>query len=80
MPLGLVLVRHLEEQQEHQLGDVLAVGDAVVAQDVAEVPEFLDDVVGGSWFVFEWPVGDRDSSVGGEQSGGFRRWPEQADI
>jgi hypothetical protein len=35
---------HLDEQQ-HQLGDLIAVIDAVVAQHVAEVPELLDDVV-----------------------------------
>jgi hypothetical protein len=39
-----VFVLHLDEEQQHQLGDVVAVVDAVVAQDVAEVPEFLDDV------------------------------------
>ncbi len=39
-----LLVFHLDEQQQHQLGDVVAVIDAVVAQDVAEVPELLDDI------------------------------------
>ena len=37
------LVGHLEEQQIGELLDVVAVGHAVVAQDVAVVPEFLDD-------------------------------------
>ena len=41
-----VLVLHLDEEQQHQLGDVVAVVDAVVAQHVAEVPELLDDVLG----------------------------------
>ena len=44
--LGAGLLRHLEEQQVGQLGDVLVVGDAVVLEDVAEVPELGDDVVG----------------------------------
>ena len=50
-----VLVLHLDEQQQDQLGDVVGVVDSVVAQDVAEVPEFLDDFVvahGVSVFVF----------------------------
>src|SRR5688572_4871907 len=38
---------HLEEQQEGQLSDVLVVRDAVVAQHVAEVPQFGNDVLGG---------------------------------
>ena len=38
------LVRHLEEQQVGQLLDVVAVVHAVVAQDVAEAPEFPNDV------------------------------------
>ncbi len=42
---GLVLVLHLDEEQQHQLGHVVAVVDAVVAQHVAKVPELLDDVV-----------------------------------
>ena len=39
-----VLELHLDEQQQHQLGDVVGVVDAVVPQYVAEIPEFLDDV------------------------------------
>ncbi len=42
-----VLVDHFDEQQQHQFGDVVRVVDAVVAKNVAEVPEFLDDVVVG---------------------------------
>ena len=38
-----LLVRHLEEEQECQLFDVVLVRKAVVAQDVAVVPQFLDD-------------------------------------
>ncbi len=38
------LVGHLEEEQVGDLLDVVAVVDAVVAQGVAEAPEFLDDV------------------------------------
>ena len=38
------LVGHLEEQQISELLDVITVRHAVVAQDVAVVPEFLDDV------------------------------------
>jgi hypothetical protein len=37
------LVRHLEEQQIRELLDVVAVRHAVVAEDVAVVPELLDD-------------------------------------
>ena len=37
-----LLVRHFQEQQKRQLLDVIAVGQAVVAQDVAVVPELLD--------------------------------------
>ena len=36
--LALCLPAHLQEQQVGELGDVLAVGDAVVAQDMAEPP------------------------------------------
>ena len=39
-----LLVRHLEEQQVGELLDVVAVGEAVVAEDVAVVPELLDDL------------------------------------
>ena len=44
--LGAGLRGHLEEQQVGQLGDVLVVGDPVVLEDVTEVPELGDDVVG----------------------------------
>ena len=39
-----LLVGHLEEEQEGELLDVVAVGQAVVAQDVAVVPELVDDL------------------------------------
>src|SRR5262249_27152998 len=38
---------HLEEQQKRQLGDVLVIRDAIVAQDMDEVPEPGNDVLGG---------------------------------
>ena len=38
-----VLVVHLEEQQVSQLLDIVAVRHAVVAQDIAVVPQALDD-------------------------------------
>ena len=38
------LGQHLQKQQERQLGDVIRVGDPVVTQDVAEVPELRDDL------------------------------------
>ncbi|MEA2594697.1 MAG: hypothetical protein QOF01_1166, partial [Thermomicrobiales bacterium] len=37
---------HLEEEEVGELLDVVAVGEAVVAADVAIVPEFLDDLSG----------------------------------
>ena len=36
-----LFVFHLDKQQQYQLGDVIAVVDAVITQDVAEVPELL---------------------------------------
>ena len=36
-----LLVRHLQEEQVGQLLDVVAVGEAIVPQDVAVVPELL---------------------------------------
>ena len=52
LAFGAGLLGHLEEQDVGQLGDVLVVGDAVVSQDVAEVPEFLDDFGGVHAFAF----------------------------
>ena len=51
MTFGDLLLRarlfgHLEEQEIGQLGDVLVVGDSVVLEHVAEVPELGDDIVG----------------------------------
>lgn len=48
-PLGQLvfhprLLRHLEKQQVSQFGDVLQVSDAIIPQDVAQVPEFLDNI------------------------------------
>ena len=42
--LDAALVGHLEEQQVGDLLDVIAVVDPIVAQGVAETPEFLDDI------------------------------------
>ncbi len=42
------LIGHLEEQQIRQLLDVVAIAHPIVTQDVAVVPEFLDDLVGGT--------------------------------
>jgi hypothetical protein len=44
---GAVLVVHLEEQQVGELLYVVAIGHAVVAQDIAVVPEALNDCGGG---------------------------------
>ena len=55
--LGAGLLGHFEEQQIGQLGNVLVVGDSVILEDVTEVPEFGDDVVGdGAHVVNPWPV------------------------
>ena len=43
---------HFDEEQQHQLGDVVAVVHAVIFEDVTKVPEFLDDVGGGHKGVF----------------------------
>ena len=40
---GQPFVRHLEKQQVRQLLDVVAIAHPVVAEDVAVVPEFLND-------------------------------------
>ena len=42
----VLLVGHLEEQQVGELLDVVAVGQAIVAQDVAVVPELVDKHLG----------------------------------
>ena len=42
--LDAALVGHLQEEQVGELLDVVAVIDAVVAERVAEAPEFVDDV------------------------------------
>src|SRR5207302_1928023 len=39
-------VRHLEEEKVGELLNVIAVREAIVAQDVAIVPQFLDDLLG----------------------------------
>ena len=40
-----LLVGHLQEQQVRQLLEVVAVREAVVAQDVAVAPQALDEAV-----------------------------------
>ncbi len=63
--MGAFLVGHLEEEQIGDLLDVVAVIDAVVAEGVAEAPEFLDDVSHAAISVLicsrssgNWPVED----------------------
>ena len=41
-----LLIRHLKEEQKRQLLDVVAVRQPVIAQDVAVIPEFLDELMG----------------------------------
>jgi hypothetical protein len=41
------LVVHLEEEKISELLDVVTVGDAVVAEQIAVVPDFVDEVGGG---------------------------------
>ena len=41
-----LFVGHLQKEQISELLDVVAVGQAVVAEDVAVVPEFLNQLVG----------------------------------
>jgi len=45
-----LLVRHFQEEQEGELFDVVTVREAVIAEEIAVVPEFLDDSVGGHKF------------------------------
>ena len=40
-----LLVRHLEKEQKRQLLDIVAVRQPVVTQDVAVVPEFLNQLI-----------------------------------
>src|SRR5208283_2399101 len=42
-----LLIGHLQEKQIRELLDVVAIAEAVVAQNVAVVPEFLNDSVAG---------------------------------
>ena len=41
-----LLIRHFQEQQKRQLLDVIAVGQAVIAKDVAVVPELGNECRG----------------------------------
>ena len=58
-----IFVFHFNEQQQHQLGDIVAVVDAVVTQDVAEVPEFLNDVVVGHGVLVKCPDSEYQYSL-----------------
>ena len=40
------LVRHLQEQKERQLLDLAAIREPVIAEDVAVIPELLNDLLG----------------------------------
>jgi hypothetical protein len=57
---------HLQKQQVGQLFDVVAVGEAVVPQDIAVVPELLDDLRG---FMGDSESGRRSSAF---QTVGYR--------
>ena len=41
-------IGHFEEEQVRELLYVVAIGHAVVTEDIAVVPEFLDDMLGMS--------------------------------
>jgi hypothetical protein len=45
-----LLVRHVEEQQKRQLLDIITVGQPVIAENVAVVPKFLDELLGIAHF------------------------------
>jgi hypothetical protein len=38
-----LLISHLEEDEVGQLLDVITIADALITEDVAVVPDFLDD-------------------------------------
>jgi hypothetical protein len=38
------IIRHFQEQQKRELFHVVAVGKAIVSEDVAAIPEFLDEL------------------------------------
>ena len=46
----MALFDHLEEEQKGELLDVVLIRQAVIAEDVAVVPELLDDGIRGHWF------------------------------
>src|SRR5437016_4660964 len=43
-----LLIRHFKKQQKCELFNVIAVGQTVIAENVAVVPEFLDELVAHS--------------------------------
>ena len=70
-----LLVGHLEEQQVGELLDVVAVGEPVVAQDVAVVPEALDEAV---WTTHARPSRHRPSRL--ERYSAFHGRPDRESI
>ena len=46
-------IRHFQEQQKGQRLHVIAIGQAVIPQDVAEIPEFLNEGGGVAYARFE---------------------------
>ena len=55
-----LLVGHLEEEQKGELLDVVAVRQAVIPQDVAVVPELLDESGGGHGAKVGWRALERE--------------------
>jgi hypothetical protein len=45
-----LLIRHFKEEEIGELFDIVAVGEAIVAENVAVVPEFLDELLGIAHF------------------------------
>ena len=63
-----ILVRHLEEDEVGELLEVVAVAHAVVAEGVAEAPNFGDDGFGGHGGKFGRLCGPR-GEIGWPNSG-----------
>ena len=68
-----LLVRHLQEEEARELLDIVAVGEAVVSENVAVVPQLLDDLLG--------VVRQGDSYAAGARAGcsGATRRPSKAE-
>jgi len=57
-------MHHFDKQQQYEFGDVVTVIDAVITQDVTQVPEFLYDIViGHGFFCFYSAFSDLKESV-----------------